>query len=282
MRTMKTQPVVPPVLAVSFAQIRAIHRVLDPFLKAWFRPQVRHIERVPAGPTMLVGNHDGGVLPIDAILLGAKWYEHHDFVRPLHVLMHDYPFRVSKRLTRFLYESGIVRASRTAIRDILDRGSSVLVYPGGDREAYRPFLQRKRADLGKRSGFVGEALLAGVPITPVASVGAHETLIVLSRGKWLAERLGLRRHFRAEVFPLVMGLPFGIWAMPLLPHFPLPAQVTVEVLPPVDLRRELGIGGNAKDAADPLVRAAGYELVHERIQTTLDRLYAQRKLPFVG
>src|SRR5439155_21584427 len=54
-----------------------------------------------------------------------------------------------------------------------------------------------------------------------------------------SDLLGITRHFRADVFPLVMGLPFGLWIGAGIPHFPLPAKLTMEVLEPIDLHAEV-------------------------------------------
>ena len=38
-------------------------------------------------------------------------------------------------------------------------------------------------------GFVRTAIRSGVPIVPVATVGGHDTVFVLSEGRWLANGL---------------------------------------------------------------------------------------------
>ena len=78
-----------------------------------------------------------------------------------------------------------------------------------------------------------------VPITPVVSVGAHETLFVLARGHELAKKLGLSRILRVDVLPFWLGLPFGIGWGPI-PNLPLPSKIKLEVA-----------------AADPAVEGAG-------------------------
>ena len=67
-----------------------------------------------------------------------------------------------------------------------------------------------------------------MPITPVVSVGAHETLFVLARGNELAKKLGLTR-IRVDVLPFWLGLPFGIGWGPI-PNLPLPSKIKLEVL----------------------------------------------------
>ena len=54
---------------------------------------------------------------------------------------------------------------------------------------------------------------------------------------------------------------------------PLPSKITVQVLPAIDLRAELG--------ADP-DPDAGYDLVTERMQQALDELADARRFPLIG
>jgi hypothetical protein len=56
-------------------------------------------------------------------------------------------------------------------------------------------------------------------------------------------------------------------------HWPLPAKITIEVLPPIHLREEFG--------ADPDLDEV-YEHVIRVMQETLDALAAERRLPVIG
>jgi len=115
----------------------------------------------------------------------------------------------------------------------------------------------------------------------------HETFFVLWRGGWLADRLGITRHLRADVFPIVAGLPFGIWLGVTFPQLPLPAKLTVEVLPPIDVFHEaerlLGRPLQDRDIEDdPEIAHSAFHLVRDRMQHALDRLYAERRFPILG
>lgn len=227
---------------------------------------------------MLVGHHDGGYIPVDGIFLGMAWHERFAFQRPLITLMHDFPFRISKKLTSFLSRCGCRPASREHLDGAFERRQSLFVYPGGAYEAFRPFTRRRTIDLGHRTGFIAAALKRRVPINPVVSIGAHETLIVLMRGEWLARRIPLAQKLRSDVVPLWLGLPWGIGFGPM-PHIPLPAKIKVEVLEPVRLWQELGETANPDD---PKILAQGLAIVRGRIQRAADRLYAARRWPLIG
>jgi len=256
--------------------IEKTERIITKLFRYYFRPEVTGLENVPDEPSMLVGNHDGGYLPVDGICLGAAWHQHFGYKRPLIWLMHDFPFRISPRLTNFLSRCGVRPASRIWLRDAFDRGRSMFVYPGGAHEAFRPYVDRRRIELGHRTGFIAEALTRKVPIVPVVSVGAHETLFVISRGSWLAHKIPFVKRFRSDVLPLWIGLPWGIGFGPL-PHLPLPAKIKVEVLPPIRLWEELG-----DDSTESPNLQAGLDLVRRRMQTAIDALYDARHYPILG
>jgi 1-acyl-sn-glycerol-3-phosphate acyltransferase len=174
---------------------------------------------------------------------------------------------------QLLNRLGVVPASPENAEAALARGAVVLVYPGGDIEDCRPWRERHHVDLAGHTGFVRLALRTGVPVVPVVAHGSHEVDFILSRGDGLARLLRLPR-LRVHVFPLVAAFPFGL--MPIwLPHLPLPARVTVEVLDPLDWN---GRGGGADD---PSVIEACYREVVERLQHALDRLAAVPALPLL-
>ena len=140
----------------------------------------------------------------------------------------------------FLRKYGTVAASHDNARKALQAGAAVLVYPGGDYEVHRPSWERHRVDFGGRKGFIRLALDEDVPIVPVVSVGGQETALFLSRGECSRALLGLDRLFRLKVLPISLALPWGINVGDMLGHMPLPAKITVEALPPIDLREEFG------------------------------------------
>jgi 1-acyl-sn-glycerol-3-phosphate acyltransferase len=173
------------------------------------------------------------------------------------------------RLRRF----GTVAASHENAHKALDSGAALLVYPGGDYEVHRPSWEGRRVDFGGRKGFLALALEEGVPIVPVVSIGGQETSLFLSRGERLAKLLALDRLFRLKVLPISLGLPWGINVGDMLGHVPLPAKITVEALPAIDLKREFGADPDIDEVYEHLVRL---------MQETLDALAAERRYPVLG
>jgi 1-acyl-sn-glycerol-3-phosphate acyltransferase len=254
------------------AFVRRLLPIAD-LVTRYFRPKVLGLERLPrSGPYLLVGVHSGGVFMPDAIALIAAWLKQQGPEAELFCLSYDLLFAIpgaGKVLERF----GVLPASPVTAEAALHRGAAVLVYPGGDVEDCRSWRERHHVDLAGHTGFVRLALRTGVPVVPVVSHGSHEADFIVTRGDRLARALGLDR-LRVKVMPFVIGLPFGL-APIVVPHVPLPARVTVEVLEPV--RWEL----DPADAEDEGTVKACYEQVVGLLQRALTRLAATPALPFV-
>ena len=103
---------------------------------------------------------------------------------------------------------GVIHASRENAARVLHSGAVVLMFPGGDYDAFRPTMSQNVIDFEGRSGYVRAAIEAGVPIVPAVTIGGQETQLFLTRGNRLAKRLGLKR-IRAEILPLAFGFPFS-------------------------------------------------------------------------
>ena len=241
---------------------------------SYFTPEVRGLDRLPAaGPVLLVGNHSGLFYMPEAWTCGQAVLARRGVDAPAYLLAYDLLFALPG-IGSFLRQLGAVPASTGEAEAALARGACVLVYPGGDREACRPWTQRNKVDFAGRKGFVRLALRCGIPVVPVVAHGGHHAVIVLARGDRLARAAGLRR-LRVNVFPLLAGFPFGISSV-LTPPPPMPSHVTLEFLPALDWT---GYGPAA--AGDPRVVSACYQDITGRLQAALDRLSAEHPHPLL-
>ncbi|MGO8907444.1 MAG: 1-acyl-sn-glycerol-3-phosphate acyltransferase [Solirubrobacteraceae bacterium] len=243
-----------------------------PLIAAWFRPDIRGLDRIPArGPILLVGNHSGGNVAPDTLVFTLGFYRRFGVERPFFQLAHHLVIRAPwlSQLRKY----GTIEASRENAQAALDAEAAVLVYPGGDWEAHRPSWHGGRVEFGKREGFVQLALTAGVPVIPVVSIGGQETALFLTRGERVARALQLDTRFRLKVLPVSLALPWGLDVGDLFGHIALPAKITIQVLEPIDLRKRFG--------TSPDIDAV-YEAITELMQRTLDKLAAQRRWPIIG
>jgi 1-acyl-sn-glycerol-3-phosphate acyltransferase len=257
----------PPAFQKDDAFVAAQLERLDRWL-AWFRPEVRGLERLPArGPYLCVGNHSGGLYTPCMWAFLSRWYRHVGLAEPACFLGLDMALALP-RVGSFYRRMGAVPASAANAAAAFRHGSPLLVYPGGDHEAFRPWRDRGKIDFGGRTGFVRLALEHGVPVIPVTAAGSHETTFVLARGDRLAASMGLEK-IRVKVFPFTIGFPFGL-APGFVPQLPFPSKITIEVGEPLDWHRRYA----PEDAKRPAVLARCYREITSTMQATLDRLRA--------
>jgi 1-acyl-sn-glycerol-3-phosphate acyltransferase len=215
---------------------------------------------------LLVGNHSGGNLTPDTGVFTLAFSTYFGVERRFHQLAHN--LVLSMPGLGWLRKYGTVAATPPNAERALDEGAALLVYPGGDYEVHRPSWEAGKVDFDGRRGFIRLAKQKGVPIVPVVSAGGQETALFLSRGEGLARTLRLDRMFRLKVLPISLSLPWVVNVGDMLGHVPLPAKITIEVLPAIDVS-EMEV-----DEA--------YELVLERMQRSLSAMQARRRLPVLG
>jgi 1-acyl-sn-glycerol-3-phosphate acyltransferase len=252
---------------------------VDLLEKYWFRVEVDGWERVPDETSLVIGVHSGGALTMDAWSLVNAWQKHFDGQRILHGTAHDV-LMAAPGLGDWFRAVGVIAANRRSVGAALARGEDVVVWPGGEVDAMRSWRKRDVATLGGRTGFVKQAIRSGVPIVPVATVGGHDTVFVLSEGKWLADALdkvlGLKKTLRGSNLPIIAGFPFPI-AVEILPaHVPLPAKIRTEILEPIE------VDTDPDRAGDTAYVQKIYDQVEAVIQAGMDRLAARRTLPVLG
>ena len=274
---------------------RFIERLLDllgPPVRRYFRPEVRGLSRVGAGPCLLVANHNIGA-PWEVYVLLEAWVRELGVERPAFGLAHRFGFRLPG-VRGVLERVGAIPATHEAAHDALATGAALIVFPGGNVEAARPFGRRDQCDLGGHKGWARIALAAGVSVVPVSIVGSHAVNPVLASSELLAWLTLARPVFRIRTIPitlaqiLVAGVALGvgsallpIWAavafatVTSLPavFFPLlPSKIAVQVGAPIEPRAALPAGLAGEAAVDAL-----YELVAARLQAGMDGLLAERR-----
>jgi len=232
----------------------------------YFRLRIEGVEQLPpSGPVLLVGNHNGGLLPTDGFFAGLGIYDRFGPGRAMYALAHDFLFH-DPLLRSYALRLGMLRAGHESARRILGAGHCLLVYPGSDLDAFRAFRERGRVVLGGRKGFLKLALRERVPIVPVVSAGTHEQMIVLTRGDRLARWIHAHAWVRADIFPLMLALPWGLM-VGFVPYLPLPAQTTVAFGAPISWP-EL----SPADADRPEVLERCYREVEDHMQRMLDQI----------
>jgi 1-acyl-sn-glycerol-3-phosphate acyltransferase len=247
-----------------------VKNAVGPLIKRWFRSEVRGLDDFPLGGALVVSNHSGGMLTPDVIVFATAFYDEFGYDRPVYTLAHDTlyvgPF------AEWLPRVGVIHASREHADEALRSGGVVLVFPGGDYDAYRPTSAENVIDFNGRTGYIRSAIEAGVPIVPTVSIGAQESQLFLARGTGLAKRL-LPKRLRTEILPVTIGFPFGFSVFFLPPNLPLPTKVVTQVLKPIDVLARFGEDPDVAEV-DTHVRSV--------MQAALDQLARERRFPVLG
>jgi 1-acyl-sn-glycerol-3-phosphate acyltransferase len=246
------------------ARIAALLPLVQRLNTHYLRLRCEGFDQLPSGPALYVGNHNGGIAGPDVCgTLGSLWRARGPEA-PLYALAHDFAMQQLPAFGAAIQPFGALRATRDNALRALGSGAQVLVYPGGEIDAYRHTRQRNKICWGKRDGFVRVAQAAGVPIVPIVAHGAHRSAYIFSEGATLARVLRLRRWARVERFPLALALPWGMALGPWLPYLPLPFAIQLRMLPPI---------AAAPDADPESIRGH----VCDQMQGALDELAARAR-----
>lgn len=247
-----------------------VRNTIGPVVNRWYRAEVRNLDNLPAtGGALVVSNHSGGMFTPDVMIFSSAYYDKFGYDRPVYTLAHYGVFMGP--MDGWLRRVGVIEASRENAAAALRSGAVVLVFPGGDYDSYRPTLSANTIDFNGRTGYVRTAIETGVPIVPTVSIGGQETQFFLTRGNWLARKLGITKA-RMDILPLSFGFPFG-FSVIFPPNLPLPAKIVTEVLEPIDIGARFGKDADV-DEVDAHVRRV--------MEAALRRLADQRRFPILG
>jgi 1-acyl-sn-glycerol-3-phosphate acyltransferase len=236
----------------------------------WFRCQVTGLDHLPAsGPFLMVGNHNGGINAPDTAMTLHAWSMRFGVDRAMHALIHPSMFTVPYLNVHLMKLGGVAATARNAMR-VLDLGLPLLMYPGGGNDAYRPWEHRHRIRLEGRDAFVRLALHLRLPVLPIVSLGAHETLIVLDDGRERARALGWDKAGVVRV-PLTLSFPYGLTlGTPM--NLPFPVRIRLRVGAPI----QFATSAPRPDRDAATVRRC-YVAVERVMQRMLDELCTERE-----
>jgi len=190
---------------------------------------------------MLVGSHNGGIAAPDMFMMIYDWFQRFGFEREAYGLLHPSTWKVAPAIADVAVQVGAVVAHPKMAIAALKRQADVLVYPGGVKDVFRPYELRHKICLGGNQAFVRLALEHEVPIVPLISYGAHDTLIIVTDLYEQMRQLhewGMPWLFNVdpEVFPIYLGLPWGVAFGPL-PNIPFPSKMYTRICAPIQFER---------------------------------------------
>jgi 1-acyl-sn-glycerol-3-phosphate acyltransferase len=204
--------------------VRELARTLyDPLYRHWFRAEWQGLDKIPeSGGALLVANHAGAV-PSDApvIMHGIET----EMERPVYGLA-DHLFKAIPMLGNLWSRVGGVAAHpENAYRLLREQQQLVLVFPEGSKGPGKTYDERYRLRRFGRGGFVEIAMRAGVPVIPIAVVGAEESMPIVFKIPSVAKAMGLP-YVPITANMLIFGPVLGLVAY-------FPTKFILRVLDPV-------------------------------------------------
>jgi 1-acyl-sn-glycerol-3-phosphate acyltransferase len=242
-------------------RMRAIARTIyDPLYKYWFRAEWEGLEHIPReGGALLVSNH-AAAIPSDApvIMHGIE----KELERPVYGLAENMLRALPMVGTIWSRVGGVAAHPDNAYRLLHDDDRLVLVFPEGTKGTGKLYRDRYKLHRFGRGGFVEIAMRAGVPVIPIAVVGAEESMPIVWKSGSLAKLLNIP-YFPVTANMLMFG-PAG-----LIAYFP--SKFKLRVLPPVHFDvppdQERYSRSRVMDEADrirELIQQALYDMLRTR------------------
>jgi len=197
-------------------------RLYDPIYRQWFRAEWEGLEKIPTeGGALIVANH-AGAIPSDApvIMHGIET----ELNRAVYGLA-DHLFKALPVVgTMWSRAGGVAAHPENAYRLLREQQQLVLVFPEGGKGPGKTYGERYQLRRFGRGGFVEIAMRAGVPVVPVAVVGAEESMPIVFKIPGLARAIG------APYVPITANM---LLLGPLGALLYFPAKFKLRVLDPV-------------------------------------------------
>jgi 1-acyl-sn-glycerol-3-phosphate acyltransferase len=243
-----------------------VRRLYDPVYRYWFRVEWEGLEKIPHhGGALLIANH-AGAIPADApaIMHGIE----EELGRPVYG-MADYFFRTIPVVgTLWSRTGGVPAHPDNAYRLLHEQQQLALVFPEGTKGPSKSFSDRYRLRRFGRGGFVEIAMRSGVPVIPIAVVGAEESMPILFRINALAKVIKTP-YFPVTANNLLLG-PLGYLVY-------LPAKIKIRVLDPVTFDVDPGLDRYSRSR---IMDEA--EQIRGRLQDALHDMLRERRSVWFG
>ncbi|MDQ2648722.1 MAG: acyltransferase family protein [Actinomycetota bacterium] len=199
--------------------------IYAPMYERWHRVEWDGIDKIPTtGGALLVSNHAGAIPPdAPAIMHGIET----TLGRPVYGLADEMFKKLPVVGTMWSRVGGVLAHPDNAYRLLREQQQLALVFPEGTKGTGKTYGERYQLRRFGRGGFVQIAMRAGVPIIPIAVVGAEEAMPILFKSAPLAKLLGL------PYVPITANMFAFAGLGPLGAALTLPAKIRIKVLDPV-------------------------------------------------
>lgn len=160
------------------------------------RSTLEGTEHLPeAGPYLLVGNHPPCLGTSEFFSFAALWVRRFGAARPIAGYTHLVAHYIWP-MPWFFAQVGAIPSTYEAAHAAIEAGVPIVLFPGGDHEALKPFWRRE-VDFHRREGFLKIARRFGIPVVPMSITGQSAPALVRGRiFAWLSiwpRALGVKR-----------------------------------------------------------------------------------------
>lgn len=242
-------------------------RLYQPIYRNLFRTEWEGLENIPAeGGALLVANH-AGAIPSDAPVIMHGIEE--ELGRPVYGLADSMFKGLPVVGTLWSRMGGVVAHPDNAYRLLKEQGQLVLVFPEGAKGPAKTYQERYQLRRFGRGGFVEIAMRAGVPVIPIAVVGAEESMPIMFNIAPLAKLLRTP-YFPVTANQLLFGPLLGLVAY-------LPAKFKPRVLEPVSFDVE---ADQPRYSKSRIMEEA--EAIRQQVQEALHDMLRERQSVWKG
>jgi 1-acyl-sn-glycerol-3-phosphate acyltransferase len=246
---------------------RTARRLGSFYYRRWFRVEWEGIENIPAtGGALLVANH-AGALPSDAPMIMHGIEE--ELGRAVYGLADNFFRTIPGVGTAWSRTGGVPAHPDNAYRILRDHQQLALVFPEGSKGPSKLVSERYRLRRFGRGGFVETAMRAGVPVVPIAVIGAEESMPILFRLPAAAKTLKVP-YLPVTANHLLFGPVLGSVVY-------LPAKFRFRVLEPVHFGAVPGLG---KYPRGRIMEEA--EAIRQQLQDAVFEMLARRRSIWFG
>ena len=238
----------------------------EPLYSSYFRVEWEGLEKIPIdGGALLVANH-AGAIPSDApaIMHGIET----QLRRPVYGLADNFFRTLPVVGTMWSRLGGLPAHPDNAYRLLREQNQLVLVFPEGSKGPAKRMDERYRLARFGRGGFVEIAMRAGVPIIPIAVVGAEESMPIVAKLPSLAGVFG------APYVPITANMllfgPAGLFTY-------FPSKFKLRVLDPIHFDVEPDLARYSKSRI-----MDESEKIRDEIQDALYEMLSKRRSVWFG
>jgi 1-acyl-sn-glycerol-3-phosphate acyltransferase len=175
--------------------INSLRRTLWPLIRLIFRMKISGLENVPdKGPLLFISNHNVGALlesHSSLFILQEKIPQ-----STIYGFTHPSIFKVAG-IKHYFEWIGAVPATYEIAEEVFNHGDSLMIFPGGNRQALRTIWDYKKNEFEYSSGWAKIARTHNVPVIPITFKGSHFVNPILLSGEWISKIL---------ILPWVLGL----------------------------------------------------------------------------